>query len=414
MAKRVAPLSAMAVARIKPDSSRTIELVDGAVPGLRLRITPAGKRTWSLNIRARGVMRRFDVGSELGLSEARQKATVLRQRIAEGADPTAEKRSIRSRAVLARKGIGTFGALIDSYFEAGPGRGLTTGDEQFRRIKSVFAAHLDRPAGEVRSADLQLTIDGHRAKVAAARATAYLLPVIKWARKRGLLDGTFDLEKPLLDRPRQRTLTNQELSILLPALDDAYGSCCRFLLLTGARLDEARSATWSQLDLEARTWTIPGESRKDTRTRARRQAARHEALEIPLSRQAVALLEQVRAADLARRQADGREVEIAPQDRVFVGPQGGQLINWDRWLKAISSKTGVTSWSAHALRRTTATLAGELGAPPHVVSAILGHANIGGQLVAGYNKSRYAREHAEALQKVADHLLPRCRLVEVA
>lgn len=35
---------------------------------------------------------------------------------------------------------------------------------------------------------------------------------------------------------------------------------------------------------------------------------------------------------------------------------------------------------------------------------ILGHANLGGQLVAGYNKSRYATEHAKALQKVADYL----------
>jgi hypothetical protein len=49
-------------------------------------------------------------------------------------------------------------------------------------------------------------------------------------------------------------------------------------------------------------------------------------------------------------------------------------------------------------------LAGDLGAPPHIVSIILGHSNVGGQLVAGYNQSKYRSEHKEILQIVADKL----------
>ena len=66
--------------------------------------------------------------------------------------------------------------------------------------------------------------------------------------------------------------------------------------------------------------------------------------------------------------------------------------------------TGVSGWSAHALRRTSATLAGDLGAPPHVISVMLGHSNVGGQLVAGYNHSTYSSEHKDILQRVADRL----------
>ena len=62
MAKRVPPLSAATLTKFKPDPVKVLELVDGAVPGLRVRITPAGTRSWSLNIRAQGKMRRFDVG----------------------------------------------------------------------------------------------------------------------------------------------------------------------------------------------------------------------------------------------------------------------------------------------------------------------------------------------------------------
>ncbi len=58
----------------------------------------------------------------------------------------------------------------------------------------------------------------------------------------------------------------------------------------------------------------------------------------------------------------------------------------------------------YTLRRTAATLAGDLGAPPHIVGVILGHSNIGGQLVAGYNHSTYQPEHSQILQHVADRL----------
>ena len=89
---------------------------------------------------------------------------------------------------------------------------------------------------------------------------------------------------------------------------------------------------------------------------------------------------------------------------VFRGERGGALVNWDRWLKRIFAKSGTRSWSAHALRRTAATIAGETGTPPHIVQVMLGHRNIGGQLHAGYNQSRYSNEHATALQLLADHI----------
>jgi hypothetical protein len=83
MAKRVPPLSAVTLTKFKPDPIKVLELVDGAVPGLRVRITPAGTRSWSLNIRAQGKMRRFDVGRSLGLAEARieQRTCAVRSRM---------------------------------------------------------------------------------------------------------------------------------------------------------------------------------------------------------------------------------------------------------------------------------------------------------------------------------------------
>ena len=404
MARRVPPLSAVTLTKFKPDPVKVLELVDGAVPGLRVRITPAGTRSWSLNIRAQGKMRRFDVGQGLGLSDARLKAEDLRRRIKEGADPTAEKRTSRHRTHLASQGIGTFGAMVETYFRMGQGAGLTTKDDQLRRIRSVFAAHLNRSAVEVKSSELQLSIDKHGAKVSAARAAGYLTPILHWAKRRDLVIGDFNLEKPLQNAPRQKILTEVELGALLPTFKIHHGGCAKFMLLTGARITETTAATWSQIDLEAKTWTIPPENLKDTRAL---QARRHKpkvASVIPLSRQAIDLLLKARMAEVARQQLDGPTKENRQKDFLFVGPRGAKLSNWDRWLKATTAKTGIAGWSAHALRRTTATLAGDLGAPPHIVSVILGHSNVGGQLVAGYNQSTYQPEHRQILRDVADRL----------
>jgi integrase len=143
-------------------------------------------------------------------------------------------------------------------------------------------------------------------------------------------------------------------------------------------------ATWSEIDLDRRQWTIPGGRRKDTRTNARRMSEDHVA---PLARQAVELLEQIEEGE--------------PDALIFAGRRGAKHANWPRWTTRVEKKLGFKV-TPHALRRTCATLAGDLGQPPHVVSALLGHHSIGGALLAGYNQSRYRNEVAQALQQIAD------------
>lgn len=124
---------------------------------------------------------------------------------------------------------------------------------------------LARPAIDLRSAEILLVIDAHPAKVTAARAAGYIGPIIKWASKLDLMRGPFALEKPITGAPRQRVLSEPELKKLLPTLDDAYGRCCLYVLLTAVRRSEAANATWDQVDLKKNVWAIPGEGRKDTR-----------------------------------------------------------------------------------------------------------------------------------------------------
>lgn len=404
MSKRVPPLTALQISKIRPHSTRTLEFIDGAVPGLRLRVSPSGGKSWSLAMRAHGVMRRFEVGNGLSLAVARDRAEELRFSIKRGADPTAEKRTARLKALSAVEGIGTFGSVIDAYFTIGNGVGLKTGKVQQKHLRSFFKSLLARPAIDLRSAEIQLAIDAHPARVTAARAAGYIGPVIKWASKRDLMSGPFALEKPITGAPRQRVLTDEEVRKLLPTLDDAYGRCCLFLLLTAARRSEAANATWDQIDLKKKIWTIPGEVRKDTRLQVQRKGKPKEAFEIPLSEQAIKVLKQQRRLLRETSDTDDGKSMMTPYDRIFTSEHGGPLINWSRWLRRHTEKCAISAWSAHALRRTAATIGGDLGAAPHVIAAMLGHSNIGGQLIAGYNKSRYRQEHAALMKKIGNRI----------
>jgi integrase len=93
-----------------------------------------------------------------------------------------------------------------------------------------------------------------------------------------------------------------------------------------------------------------------------------------------------------------------PDELIFAGDGGMRLTNWSKWSAQMERQLGF-GVTPHALRRTCATLAGDLGHPPHVVSSLLGHSDIGGDLHDGYNQSRYRAEVANALQMVADLLV---------
>jgi len=87
MPKRVKPLNAKQLEKWRPDPDRTLELVDGAVPGLWARLAPNGEMSWSLNVRVQGVRRRIGLGRGLRLAEARRKAEEARLSIAKGGGP---------------------------------------------------------------------------------------------------------------------------------------------------------------------------------------------------------------------------------------------------------------------------------------------------------------------------------------
>lgn len=379
MPKRAPPLSAKTLSTVRP-ASKPIELADGYVPGLRVRIHPNGTRAWSLNIRDHsGVRRRFDVGAKLGLADARRKAEDLRQSIREGADPTSERRAARQRAQSARDGVGTLGALIATYFGTGPGAQQRRAARNRRQLETVFAQLLEKPVIDIERAELQLTADRWQSGATASLAIRVFRPCLRWAERRGLVrEGVADLEQPCRSGKRERVITSEELKAIWPHLRGPHGNVIWWLLWTGCRLNEAAGMIWGEIDGDL--WTIPAARSKNGRSRG-----------VPLPTQAVGFLT-----------SGNDDTHNDATALVFPSLGGGILSNWDRETKRLQRLSGTSGWHRHDLRRTVATMLGDLGFAPHVVSVVLGHAHIAEGATAIYARSRYQREHREALQALAD------------
>jgi integrase len=243
-------------------------------------------------------------------------------------------------------------------------------------VRAVFCSLLEKPAIDISRAELQRTADAWRSPTSASLAVRILRPCLKWAERREQVQkGASDLETIVAVRKRDRVLTPEEIKAMWQLLRGAHGNVMRWLMWTGCRLNEATGMLWSEINGDV--WTIPASRAKNGRSRS-----------IPLPRQAAHMVTD----------------RGAPSALVFPSKRGGRLSNWDRETKRLQAASETSDWHRHDLRRTVATLLGNLGFAPHIVSVVLGHAHLAEGATAVYARSRYEREHREALQALADEI----------
>jgi integrase len=381
MPKRVAPLKAMQVERIKPGG----ELIDGAVPGLRVIRTAAGL-SWGLSVRVRGARRWIRVGVGIGLAEARRRGERLRQDIADGKDPAEERAAEKQRQRDALKGLGTLRGVIEAYFEYRPE--LRSAATQRKALMPVFRDCLDKPALDLTPPLAQLAVDRWaraRSATLASRAVTYFKPFAKWAARRGLMNRGFgELERPAQAAKKQLVLSQADVGELLRSLGgSSRGIAVRVMLLTGARCNEACKAVWSEFDLDRGVWTLPGWRRKNTKPG--RLMPDHV---MPLPVGLIALVRTIGPGE--------------PDKLAFPGARGAVIGNWSKWTRDMKARLGIDV-TPHAFRRTFKTMLGEVGAPPYVGSAALGHAP-GDATASAYDKATYFAERVEYVGRLADRL----------
>ena len=163
----------------------------------------------------------------------------------------------------------------------------------------------------------------------------------------------------------------------LNAPDNSYGTILKLLLLTGCRRDEIGGLMWSEVDLNARTITIPG-----SRTKNKQEHV------VPLSDTAMSIL-----AGVAKR--EGRE-------HVFGRTLAASFSGWSSAKAEFDQVVKIDEWVVHDLRRTVRTGIDKLGILPHICEAVLNH--LPPKLVRTYNQNTYEAEKRKALDTWAHHL----------
>ena len=193
------------------------------------------------------------------------------------------------------------------------------------------------------------------------------------------------LKRGMFPEPRRtRYVSAEQLPVFYSAVQKLDNPIVRdfilLLLFTGLRRGEAASLRWVDIDFTERVIRLPA-----TATKAKR------ALDLPMSDFVADLL-------VARR-------ALGNAQYVFPGRIGGRHLsaNVNAWAD-IAALCGITV-SAHDMRRTYATVAGNTEIAPFALKALLNH-SVGSDVTAGYIVSMPTLK--EAGQKVCDRMKMLC------
>jgi integrase len=369
----------------KADLGKRKEVSDALAPGLVLRVTDRGIKTWSVYYRWKGKNNRLTVGPwpGLGVDEARVKAREVREWVRRGIDPklAISKAHATELAEAEAQNLAMlrFGGLATNYINRETPR-LANGDSYARTIERVLLpAWRKMPVEQLRRRHLTAVTDKILDKgtpAMACRAHEIAKRIFTWALDRGEVEFNpfAGMRPPVAQKPRDRVLKSGEIAALWRAWDEqgyAFGALQKLLLLTGQRRAEVAEITWSEVDLENATWAIPA-----TRSKSNREMI------VPLS-------------DLALEILNGLP-RFEGCDYVFTARRNQPVSGFSIARKRAEQASGVTDWRLHDLRRTCRTGLARLGVAEIVAERCLNHAPRG--LSAVYNVHEYQQEKREAFQ----------------
>lgn len=101
----------------------------------------------------------------------------------------------------------------------------------------------------------------------ANRVLAAVRAMFNCAIRRGIVETSPAalVQRPAAEKPRERTLTADEITALWPhfsGLGYPFGPFFQLALATGQRRDEVARMRWADIDATERTWTLSGEQTK--------------------------------------------------------------------------------------------------------------------------------------------------------
>ena len=361
--------------------------------GLYLNVAKGGSKSWVQRIAIDG--RRRDVGlggfPTVSLAKARERASQNRDAIADGRDPVAEKRT-------PKPAVPTFREAARACHEMNRPRWRN------EKHATSWLATLERhampklgqlPVDRITRADVLAVLTpiwGTRQET-ARRVRQRIRAVMRWAVAHGHRDGNpagegIDGALPPMPviRAHFRALPYREVpaaleTIVASTAGVAAKTCFEFLVLTAARSGEARGATWDEIDLDARLWTIPAERMKG--------GVEHR---VPLSEAAIAALEE--AASLR-----------GESGFVFPSPVGGRQLS-DMTLTKILRTVGLAERATvHGFRSSFRDWAAECTSASYAAMELSLAHHVGNTVERAYARSDLLEQRRALMDQWAEHVI---------
>jgi integrase len=391
----------MGIRQLNRLSARFVETApDGFHPdggNLYLKVADGRRRrSWVFRFVRGGKVTSMGLGtaSAVSLKEARAKRDELAKLLAQGLNPFTERRKNR----LADSQRKTFADAAAAYIEQRRRDWSTSSLNQWKHTVARHCASIAKlyvneiGLDDVKRAVMPLADKGH---VASARQTQSRIQIVLnyavehgWRAEDRRSAWSPVAKRPKGERPHHPMLPWKEAPAFVATLRASDGLSARvleFLILTAARLSEAREARWSEIDLAARTWTVPG-----SRTKTRQPNP------IPLSNRALEIIGECKAHRV--------------NDLVFFGRRDGRLVSrMAVWAQC--QRTSCGQASPHGFRATFRSWCADTGVEFEVAESALAH--VAGGVVEAYQRSSLLERRRPVMTDWAAFLSGESEIAEI-
>jgi len=360
-----------------PPPGRRVSYADTAVRGLQLRVTSNSIKSFQVYKKLGSTPVRVTLGRfpDMTIEQARRLAQSTIASIAEGINPNAAKRAMRSRII-------TLGEVFENYLVARKALKPGTIDDYRKIMRTAFADWHDKPLSAI-TRDMVASKHRKLGKASEARANnamRVLRAMFNFAAGEYEDENGHSLfpDNPVtrlshtrawyrVERRRTYIKPHQlgpwfDAVLSLPSYSPSEQSeivrdYLLLLLLTGLRREEAANLTWEDVDLESHTLTVTDTKNREPHT-------------LPLTTYLLRILNDARENSTTRY--------------VFPSPTStsGHIINPSKQIDRVRSTSGV-EFTLHDLRRTFVTVAESLDISAYAVKRLLNH-KMRDDLTAGY------------------------------
>lgn len=384
-------LNARQVETAKP-KDKPYKLADGG--GLYLLVKTNGSRYWRLKYRIDGKEKLLALGvyPDVSLADARAKRDEARKGIAGGIDPLEAKKEQKVEREAQVKN--TFQEIALEWhnmkvkkWSAGYASDIL---EAFN--KDVFPFIGQRPIADIKPLELLNVLkkmEDRGATEKAKKVRQRCGEVFRYAIVTGRAEYNPAPDLTSAMQGHESThypfLTIEELPAFFKALAGYSGSelmvlAARLLIITGLRTGELRGALWSEIDTKKALWEISAERMKMRRPHI-----------IPLSTQALAIIEQIRAM-------------TGQFPLLFPGRNDPSKTMSEASINQVFKRIGYTGRvTGHGFRHTMSTVLHEQGYNTAWIETQLAH--VDKNAIRGtYNHAQYLDGRREMLQWYADYM----------